>query len=207
MASLIMHLCVAKELINENLIEKEKENEFLLGTLLPDFALMPNAHYRETEKGKRFFNITKFREEYIKRIKNESLYLGYYLHLVQDIVFRDIMYNKYFWNPHIPGNVQRLYGDYRKLNSCLSEKYMLSDDILKEFESLCKYAAKEFVYEHFYLKECIKKDFGVKENGEYYFLTPDIAYEFLERALEACKQEIKALDEGSGHINERMILL
>lgn len=202
MASLIMHLCAAKGLINDNKADTNKENEFLLGTLIPDFALIPNAHYRNTKDGKRFFDITKFREKYIGKIKSDSLYLGYYLHLVQDVVFRDMMYNKYRWNPKKKGNIVLLYGDYRRLNGYLSEKYSVTADMIKGLDPFSKRAAKEFVYEHFYLKDCLKNDLTHKEKGEYFFLDCDIAEEFLQRAREACISELFALEKGEGYIDE-----
>lgn len=198
MASLIMHLCVAKALINENKIDTSKENEFLLGTLIPDFALIPNAHYRTSEGGKRFFNITEFREKYIDKLKTEPLYLGYYLHLVQDVIFRDMMYNKYSWDPKKKGNIPLLYGDYRKLNSYFCEKYSITEDILKGIEPYSRMAEKGFIYEHFYLKDCLINDITVKESGNYFFLTPEIAEEFVCKAVAACIAEL----EGEG-INER----
>lgn len=30
---------------------------------------------------------------------DDELYLGYYLHLIQDLVFREIIYDQYKWNP------------------------------------------------------------------------------------------------------------
>lgn len=202
MASLIMHLCAAKALINENKIEGERENEFLLGTLIPDFSLVPNAHYRTRSNGKRFFNISQFREKYIDKIKTEPLYLGYYLHLVQDVVFRDMMYNEYSWDPKKKGNVTLLYGDYRKLNSYLCEKYLLSEDIIKSFEPCLKAAAKEFIFEPFYLKDCLINDFSIKETGDHYFLTPGISHKFLQKSLDICIAELTALEKESGFINE-----
>jgi len=203
MASLIMHLCVAKALINENKIEKGSENEFLLGTLIPDFALVPNAHYRTSENGKSFFDITRFRKKYINKIKIEPLYLGYYLHLVQDVIFRDMMYNKYSWNPKNKGNISLLYGDYRRLNVYLSEKYLIDIAMIKDLDPYARSAAGEFIYEHFYLKDCLATDLTVKEEGDYFFLTPEISEEFLDRAKELCIYELNALECGNGYIDEK----
>lgn len=49
-------------------------------------------------------------------MKTDDLYLGYYLHLVQDICYRHFVYDKYKWNPMIPGNVEKLHKDYSIIN-------------------------------------------------------------------------------------------
>lgn len=202
MASLIMHLTVAQKMINENKIKKDTEYQFLLGTVLPDFCLSANAHYRCSEGGKRFFNISKFREKHLDKIKKDPLYLGYYLHLVQDIIFRDLMYNKYNWDPTIPGNVAKLYGDYRKLNSYLIKKYSLSSDIIKRLDDIYKEALKEFIYEPMYLKDELKKDFSIKEEGDFFFYTPEMTEEFIDKATALCISELLAINNNSGYMNE-----
>ena len=53
-----------------------------------------------------------FRSKYGELMKTDDLYLGYYLHLVQDICYRHFVYDKYKWNPMIPGNVEKLHKDY-----------------------------------------------------------------------------------------------
>ena len=199
MASLIMHLCVAKN-INA---EFDNDSDFILGTLLPDFVLERNAHFRDSEGEKRFFNISAFREANYEKIKNDSLYLGYYLHLVQDVAFRKLVYNKYSWNPHIAGNVERLYGDYRKLNSLLAEEFLLNCNIIKAVEKSSKKALKDFIYEPMYMRDCLMGDLENKETGDFFFLTPEKAYEFILCATELCLNEVAALEGNAPHIDEK----
>ena len=40
------------------------------------------------------------------------------------------MYDKYKWDPRPEGNVERLYEDYRQINSYLINKYNMQSDIL-----------------------------------------------------------------------------
>ena len=62
MASLIMHLCVAKN-INA---EFDNDSDFILGTLLPDFVLEQNAHFRDSE-GEKGFLISLLSERLITK--------------------------------------------------------------------------------------------------------------------------------------------
>ena len=45
-------------------------------------------------------------------MKQDDLYLGYYLHLVQDLYYRNYLYVENHWNSAIPGNVEKLHHDY-----------------------------------------------------------------------------------------------
>ena len=53
---------------------------------------------------------------------DDPLYLGYYLHLVQDIVFREVFYLDHGWKVDSPQKVERLYDDYRIHNTWAIEK-------------------------------------------------------------------------------------
>lgn len=39
------------------------------------------------------------------------------------------MYDRYHWNPTIPGNVERLHKDYQIVNQYIINKYELKNDL------------------------------------------------------------------------------
>ena len=61
-------------------------------------------------------------------MKQDDLYLGYYLHLVQDLYYRNYLYVENHWNSAIPGNVEKLHHGYCVLNGRISQRYGLSKD-------------------------------------------------------------------------------
>lgn len=81
---------------------------------------------------KKTYNLTRFREMFQENMKIDSLYLGYYLHLIQDIVYRKFVYTDYQWNPKIPGNIERLYHDYQLINYPFGIE-QLKEDLREDF--------------------------------------------------------------------------
>ena len=65
-------------------------------------------------------------------MREDDFYLGYYLHLVQDVLYRRFVYDKYHWNPMIPGNVERLHRDYAIVNGYIIKKYNLVNDLFNK---------------------------------------------------------------------------
>ena len=55
-------------------------------------------------------------------MKKDDLYLGYYLHLIQDMLYRRVMYGEHGWNSSVPGNVEKLHRDYEILNEYVSDE-------------------------------------------------------------------------------------
>ena len=115
MASSIMHLSVAAELAQKHEFKDLERLKF--GVILPDAGEGQKGHLGKHIWGfnKKAYNFELFREKFGELMKTDDLYLGYYLHLVQDICYRHFVYDKYKWNPMIPGNVEKLHKDYRIL--------------------------------------------------------------------------------------------
>lgn len=128
-------------------------------------------------------------------MRQDDLYLGYYLHLVQDICYRHFVYDKYHWNPMIPGNVEKLHNDYSIINYYVTEKYDLKNDIVapKDFEresinDLC-------VYDVNWLMESMGEYFK-KVDGDIFFFTREMADEYIAEAVELCLKELSAFMNG-----------
>ena len=96
MASRIIHLAVADTLLKE--FEIDAPERFRLGSILPDAKidslLRAAPHYQTTlPSGLITYKLKEFLSVYGERMKEDSLYLGYYLHLIQDIFYRRYMSN------------------------------------------------------------------------------------------------------------------
>ena len=66
-------------------------------------------------------------------MKQDELYLGYYLHLIQDIFYRYFIYSEHDWNPTIPGNIDHLHRDYAITNWHVVNRYKLNKEMADEF--------------------------------------------------------------------------
>lgn len=204
MASRLLHLAVAEELMKRFLVKDT--NRFRLGCILPD-AYSPafsksDCHFKIFVCGKRkkTYDLDGYLSKFVDQMEDE-LYLGYYLHLVQDLVFREIIYDKYKWNPQIPGNVERLYNDYRFINAYTIKRYGLKNDIKSipklECEKIC--AMYSFDIESF-LND-LALDYNDKSEGKPFFFTTEMADEFVGVATENCIKELKELKEGKHYVD------
>ena len=200
MASSIMHLAVTSELTKRY---KFKDiNRLKFGAILVDAGEGKRGHLNKYIWGhnKKAYDFELFRSLYGDLLKSDDLYLGYYLHLVQDICYRHFVYDKYHWNPLIPGNVEKLHKDYSIINKYVADKYNLKNDLSvpEEFD-------KEKINDicHFdvdWLMESMNDYFKEVPQEDLFFFTREMADEFIGEAVELCLKELKALDEGAGMI-------
>ena len=86
------------------------------------------------ESGK-YVNFHSFLEKYHDKIQEDDLYLGYYIHLVEDAFYRNLFHNKYRKSPRSMEDVKRLHVDYHILNSYVVTKYEIKNE-LEEVENL-----------------------------------------------------------------------
>lgn len=205
MASRIIHLAIT-DLLSKNYGYKDK-NRLELGSVLPDAGTGGNTHLkiRISHGTKRTYDLAGFRSRFLSRMLEDDLYLGYYLHLVQDLYFRDFVYRRYHWDPLPPGNVKRLHNDYTLANQYVVQKYALSDTITvpasfgaEPLNELGCFSVYEFLTD-------MRTDFQSRPTGEAFFFTKEMAGEFIAYASGKCEQEICSLYNGSSCIDEKML--
>ena len=87
MASSIIHLAIAEELMKRRSFISAERLRF--GVVLPDAGdgARSRSHLRIQidERGRKTYDLERFRAMYGARMQRDELYLGYYLHLIQDI--------------------------------------------------------------------------------------------------------------------------
>ena len=188
-----MHMAVASRLLQYI----ENPDQFYLGCVLAD-ACGQAGHYRaRTGDGYRYYDLAKFRAEFGDRLLYDDYCLGYYLHIAQDMVYRKFVYADHGWSPRDPGNVERLYNDYRLLNPVLVKKFGLKPLCVPgklAGHPLLPASADSFV-------AGMEYQFEPYEEGTAFFLTEELAMEFVERAAKVCVQEIRALRGGGEHVD------
>ena len=185
MASSLMHLAIAEKLTDEI----QNPELFRLGCVLVD-AGGQQSHYRAlAADGRKFYDLERFRTEHRDRLPVDDFALGYYLHLVQDMLYRTFVYLEHGWNPRLPGNVERLYNDYRLLNTRLGGECGLQPLSLPgnlAGHPLLPDRAESFLAD-------MLPQFEPYCEGEYFFLTPAMADEYIDRAATLCLRELRAL--------------
>ena len=188
MASSLMHMAVSKSFIDEI----ENPDLLYLGCVLVDAGGQENHFRARTEDGRKFYDLNRFRAAYGDRLLNDDFTLGYYMHLLQDMVYRTFVYQEHGWNPRLPGNVARLYNDYRLLNTHLVREYGFSP--LRIPEKLKGHPLLSDRADGF-LKD-MEEQFEPYHEGDSFFLTPQMAAEYIDHAAKLCKTELAALKHG-----------
>ena len=138
----------------------------------------------------------------------DTLYMGYYIHLAEDLVYRDFIYNRYKWSPMENGRLSQrkidgLHSDYRLLNKYVKEKYNLKNDIKIPHD-----IAEEELFRAFpmnvtdFMRE-FELYFNEDAGGETFFFTSAMADEYISFAAEICLAEYKSLTRGGEGIDEK----
>lgn len=206
MASRIIHLAITNELSQQ--YEFSNIDRLYFGTIIPDGVsscqeyILSHFKLRISDTGKRSYNLTEYKEKFGNLLKADDLYLGYYLHLIQDLLYRHFMYDRYHWNPKPDGNIERLHDDYKQINAYVISKYGLHSDIhvpngfaSEKINELADFEPDRFIQE-------LKNDFERIEYKERFFFTDNMVDEYIQWAVEYCKKELAALENGSYYFDE-----
>ena len=202
MASRIVHLAIANELIRAHPLPEP--DRFLFGSLLPDACADKQAHYKKllADGARKTHDLTGFRAAWGERLRTDSLYLGFYLHLLQDVLYRYEMYEVVGFDPRPPENIPRLHLDYQLTNRYVIDQYGLTNRVQIpegfEAEPLCS----AWHFEPALFLEELARDFTAAPHGETVFFSKTMADDLIERSVRLCLQELEALDRGAGYFEE-----
>lgn len=195
MASRIMHLAAAVQLL-DMLPWGMDVPRFLSGEIMVDSAPQQRqaSHYLTQVDGRKTYDIACFRTRYGHLLLTDGLVLGYYLHLLQDLVFRDYMYHELRFNPRKPGYLEGLHSDYRRLNQLLIRRYGLTADfpIPQSAAPLDGIARFDMAG----LPTALAEDFALSGARDAFFFTEALAVQYIDKAVAKCRSELHALQNG-----------
>ncbi len=205
MASSIVHLAITNELSKR--VSFKDLNRLRFGTIVVDAGAggneFGNAHLKINvlDDKKKTYDFDKFRELFGERMLSDDLYLGYYLHLVQDALYRQFVYDRYHWNPTIPGNVERLHKDYQIVNQYVVNKYELKND-LNVPEDFDNEALKQIsAFDTSRLMKNLDAYFIPVEEEPIFFFTKEMSDEFIGEAVDFCVKEVEKIRNGEPGID------
>lgn len=190
MASSIMHYAITCELIKKKQFNNPDRLKF--GSILADAGYNGNSHMKISVAGghKKTYDLDGYRSLFGELMKKDDLYLGYYLHLIQDLIFRHFVYDKYHWNSLVPGNVDKLHRDYEISNFYVTQKYNLKNEIVlpRDFENELINRISSFNLDK--LVQDMNSYFVPVEVDDIFFFTKEMADEYISEAVEFCSQEL-----------------
>ena len=202
MAQRTIHYLLGEELIKLGISDVDR---FRVGNLLPDaiedLVFRNLTHYqREFEKdGKslRFSDFERFRRDFAPLVERDDLYLGYYMHLVEDACYR-IFWNRVRFAPRdmTRAQVAVLHKDYHLLNAYIVRSYGVRNEIVfpENFESEPVNRIYPFLLKGF-LEE-MKDDFTEKTQGRTQYLTEELLERFLAEARPVCREALRRVLDG-----------
>lgn len=202
MASRIVHLAISKKIVKQ--CEISDANRFLFGSIMPDAVVAGNSHRKIniSDGRQKTYDLTGYRRKFSELMKKDDLYMGFYLHLVQDMIFRQLVYKKYGWNPRIEGNVTRLHNDYALANAYVIQKYRLCDDVILPSGLEKEPLLENMEYDLHGFFDGLHHDFVNMPCGEIFFFTKDMLDEYISLAVNSCLAEIEAIKNGNSCIDE-----
>lgn len=191
------------EIISRQVALSDKKR-FLLGSILPDAIESPNrdiSHFKVTTDTHKYFDFGAFRIKYYDQILQDDLYLGYYMHLVEDAFYRVFFYNSRFPMPRTPEEVRILHQDYHILNAYIVQKYQIQNILDVTFPlndtpilNLTSFLIDEFLVE-------LSHDFTEQVQGNTTFITEQMLDQFIERFIPLAIKEAESMKHGFSILN------
>ncbi|MCT1399018.1 hypothetical protein M4D81_08320 [Paenibacillus sp. p3-SID867] len=191
MGSRIMHYCISARLAKELKID---DDQFFLGGIAPDVnknMKTPKtiSHFVRTNNEEQIFaDYLGFHEKYLRYMR-EPFYLGYFYHLISDVIWvEEIYYKKIKWLPQPDKKEAQLkyYRDFWRLNGKLIDYYSI------EYRPMEVKSIEIEEIDYRYLPEIIKdleNDFAMKDEAkeqELEILEFEEVIDILERTVKEC---------------------
>ena len=173
---------------------------FLFGSLLPDALAEKDdrnaSHFAyHGADGTRYYQFDRFRRDFADRM-GDPLYLGYYMHLVEDNFYREFCHGVYQFYFIKPEAVRALHRDYHLLNPYLRDKFMLTNRLAPitgfEREAIALVAR----FDPAGLLRDLTEDLTERPAGAFTYLSPQMMDEFIEGYLPAAEAELRAVLRG-----------
>ncbi len=196
MASLLMHLAITKELIKNNLVTEN--SLFYLGSILPDAVTGDDNIHKEShfikylDDGFKVIDFEEFYNNHFVQIRTNHLYFGYYLHLIEDAIYRSMLANefgilKYRMNSDFK---EALYSDYHKINEYLTKKYKLDEIDVVDIEIPSK-ISKIVTFDTNILIEGIALQTNEeKQKKEFNYFNYNMIDTYIGRSIDLIEQEV-----------------
>lgn len=198
MAQRIVHYLIAVLLAEEYPVSDRQR--FLTGSLLPDAYRSVRerdiTHYKVSEGDIHYSDFRRFREEFRDRILQDDLYLGYYLHLVEDALYRRYLRTHDYRRPMNLEQRVQLHQDYHILNSLLIKQHGVRNELTAPIVLAGEPISRILSFQLPELIDDLHNDFHEQVHGQCRYVTPDIINGFVTEAYPVCAQEMSAVRNG-----------
>ena len=211
MAQRTIHYLIGEELIPMGVRDVDR---FRVGNVLPDaiedLVYRNLTHYQaDTQVGGQSLRISdfeRFRRDFAPLVETDGLYLGYYMHLVEDACYRRFWKKIGFPERHMTREkVAVLHNDYHLLNAYIVRSRRLRDELVypADFESepvnrLYPFLLKDFLAE-------MRGDFTEDLRGTTHYMTEALLEEYLTGAMDVCRDALRRILSGGEPLDPRSL--
>lgn len=211
MAQRTIHYLIGEELIGLGVHDVDR---FRIGNVLPDaiedLVFRDLTHYQKDVeidgRSVRFSDFEHFRCEFAPLVETDGLYLGYYMHLVEDACYRR------FWKKAglqeremTREKVAVLHNDYHLLNAYIVQGRGLRDELVfpEGFEREPINRIYPFLLPSF-LSE-MREDFTEHPQGTTRYMTEALLEEYLSGAMGICREALRRILAGEEPMDPRIL--
>ena len=214
MAQRTIHYMIGEELIRRSGGAVRDVDRFRIGNLLPDAieGLKDRAltHYQEDIRrdGKllRISDFERFRREFAPLVERDGLYLGYYMHLVEDACYRMFWKKIGFADRQMTREkVAVLHNDYHLLNAYIVRSRGLRDEIVfpdhferEPINRIYPFLLRDFLDE-------MRGDFSEDPKGTTHYMTEALLEEYLNDATPVCREALRRILAGEEPLDARTL--
>lgn len=174
---------------------------FLFGSLLPDAvadkAERDASHYVfRGGDGTRYYDFERFRREFPALLVGDPLYLGYYMHLVEDNFYRDFCHAQHRLWFISEEEVRALHRDYHLLNPHLTQRFRLKYQALCPPDLDAQPLSRVARFDPVRLEAELQHDLSEQPEGRFSFLRPAMIDDFIAQILPDCEKELRCVLAG-----------
>ena len=203
MAQRTIHYLIGETLLREGGIPDA--DRFRIGNLLPDaiedLAFRDLTHYQsETERGGRRLRTSdfeRFRRDFSPLVETDGLYLGYYMHLVEDACYRRLWEKAGLREREMTREkVAVLHNDYHLLNAFIVSRWSLRNELVfpagfdrEPVNRLYPFLLREFLDE-------MSGDFTEHPQGATHYMTEALLLRYLDEAMPVCRDALGRILSG-----------
>lgn len=186
MAQRMIHYMIGEMLAQET--ELKDKNRFLIGSVIPDaytdIRYRDVTHFRYFSEDRKYscYDIDRFRNTYRDKILQDDLYLGYYMHLVEDVFYRRFIRSDHKITVFgYDDKVRILHRDYHVLNRYIRERWHLRYELTipEDLENEDIFHIAEFEIPGFL--KALQDDFSETVEEKTVYVTEEMIDEFMER--------------------------
>lgn len=181
-------------------IKIKDKNRFLLGSIIPDayadLCDRNSTHYITQKENQVYFDFNRYREQYFELMQIDDLYLGYYIHLVEDAFYRQFINSGKYRTPCSQEEVAVLHNDYHILNSYIVNKYNIHNMFEKSVDLTHESISKIAVFRINEFIEEMSHDFTEQTTGETVFFKENMLDEFIDKYMPLGLLELQSVQSG-----------